>query len=760
MALNENYYNKLFDKYSISKDCNRVVELTAAMILGAYNNKNVYFNFPRSYDLKAITNLLYENFSKQIFTRYADLLDYFIGDKFKRNNEKGIYVITDIGDKKYSLKKENDPWETFRPDITYDRLTREYTRVKQSVKNNTLSKFDYFFKDANNFEFLPTSFSKKLVLIAKQTMWNNLTNKNCIPSTYLPNTRDGEQTIKRSIEALEDCIAYVTPKYEVCYEEILKKNIAVDTIIVCDADLNSISQIVQDQSRFNFKLIVLSNESGIQKFINITLWNWQKEEIELLEHTNCSKVEIECIEDEKMDNLIQHFEESMSYVSSLEPPIKLKSYGYFLRLALNALQEEQFDYLFMRLKNNKELERNEGGYEDFGNKNPKEALKNLLLFLKENNPKQKKLKDMILRVVKKTLIVADREDIDCFKTIRNSNCKVITNSELKKLLKNGETDIKNIMFYSFNGSKDFNFIYNLQNNVKLVLHKQEKELYCKQLQIYTKQLEEELTSADRVSVCGIKYEPIATEEIKVSPTLEQIIERLDQRSNTAYDGYKTEGDSLLDDLEEEITYKITMSNGETWKIQSNETVFDIKGNLIKSYRLKENSKIRIYPKDQLAENLLQIAVDVEPDKFGKIDEHSNCWKDVLKSLDIQYSNRETLYQKLKESGLRVSPMTVNSYFRGNRKFPMFNLDLKAILNLANKEYLLPAIKNSKRLYNSTMIALGRGLKQELQQFLQDKIIGEILQKKGFTAEALQQFTNEFMPLLTITKIEEIIDDEQ
>lgn len=131
----------------------------------------------------------------------------------------------------------------------------------------------------------------------------------------------------------------------------------------------------------------------------------------------------------------------------------------------------------------------------------------------------------------------------------------------------------------------------------------------------------------------------------------------------------------------------------------------------------------------------------------------------MKALDIQYSNRETLYQKLKENGLRVLPVTVDSYFRGNRKFPMYNSDLKAILLLANKEKLLPEIKKSKRLYNSTMIALGRGVKQELQQFLKDKTVGEILQKKNFTADALQQFINDFMPLLTISKIEELSDEQ-
>lgn len=763
MILNENYYRKLFEKYLIQKGSNVVADITVAALMNTYKERNVYFNFPKGYDLKVIINLLYENFAKHIFSHFADITDYSIGDKFKNNRKKGkdIYEIVDIRDRMYYLTNIKEV-NYNRIETSFSKLKKNYTQIKQSTRTTTIQAFINYFKTVNDYGFTPQYFSKKFVLIAGQNTWNNLKNKNCIPTTYLPNTRDGEQTTRHSIEAFEDCIAYITPKYAVCYEELFLKGVEIDTLIVCDTDLSSISQIISDKTKYKFNLIILSNESIISKTNGITLWNWQKEEIELLENKNGNKnkIDIDCVEDIEFDNHIQHFEECMKYVSELEYPIKLKSYGYFLRLALNAIQEEQFDYLLMRLKSNKELERNEGGYEDFGKNNPKEALIKILLYLKSNNPKHEALLNTMSKISKKTLIVVDRENFELFMTDKNNNYKIVTNAELKSLLKNDKTYIKTIVFNSFNGSKDFDFIYNLSNNIRLVLHGQEKNLYFKQLQNHKKQLEEELTSTERFSICGIKYEPIVKEEVKVSPTLEQIIERLEQRSNTAYEGYKDESDSLLDDLEEEITYEVTMSNGETWNMESNETVFDHKGNLVKPYRLKINNKIRIYPKEQLAENLFQIAVDVEPDKFGKINEHSDIWKNQLKALDKQLNNRDLLYQKLKEQGLRVLPLTVDSYFRGYRKFPMFNSDLKAILSLANKENLLPEIKKSKRLYNSTMIALGRGVKQELQQFLQNKTVGDILQKKNFTVEALQQFINEYMPLLTITKIEEINDEQQ
>jgi len=752
--LNENYYNILMKKY---ETCNDVVYLTTNVILSNYRTKNLHFNFPKGYDLKVIINYLYDLFSTQVFTNYADFTNYSIGDKLKRKGEKGnnIYVITKIENSGYILAKEKEPTNLRFPN--YNQLLKNYTPVKQSTRNSTLSKYDDFFKKINEFGFLPTQFTKKLVLIAGQTMWGNLSNKNCIPSIYLPNTREGEQTVRKSIEALEDCISYITPKYEVCYDEILKKNIAVDTIIVCDTDLNSLSQILQDQSKYQFKLIVLSNESEIQKSSNVALWNWHKEEIELFDRKS-NKIEVNQIKDKELNNLIQHLEDCIQYVSSLEIPIKLKSYGYFLRFALNIIQEEQFEYLLMRLKSNKELERNEGGYEDFEDKNPKEALKNLIVHLKENNPKKIKLEEIITYSIKNSIIVADRDDLDFFKTIRSNKCKIVSNTEFKNLLKNSQTINKTIVFYSFNGSKDFDYIYSLQNDILLVLYKQEKELYLSQLHSHKKRLETELTSEDRLYLCGIKYEPIVEQVIKVNPTLEQIIERLEQRSNTAYESYKNESDSLLDDLEEEINYKVTMSNGEIWEMKSNETVFDNNGNLVKVYKLQENKRIRIYPND-LADNLIEIAIAEEPEIFGKVAEHSALWQNALKELDEKHANREKLYDLLKQNGLRVLPATVDSYFRGNRKFPMYDTDLKAILELSNNSDVFVQLKKSKKLYNSTTIALGRGVKQELKQFLQQKTLGEILIKKQFSKETLQKFIEERMPLLTITKIEEVNDEQ-
>ena len=90
---------------------------------------------------------------------------------------------------------------------------------------------------------------------------------------------------------------------------------------------------------------------------------------------------------------------------------------------------------------------------------------------------------------------------------------------------------------------------------------------------------------------------------------------------------------------------------------------------------------------------------------------------------------------------------------------MFNTDLKAILELNDNLDVFAQLKKSKKLYNSTTIALGRGIKQELKQFIQQKTLGDILTKKQFSKETLQKFIDEKMPLLTIIKIEEVSDEQ-
>lgn len=454
----------------------------------------------------------------------------------------------------------------------------------------------------------------------------------------------------------------------------------------------------------------------------------------------------------EIENYIGRLDNKISFINS-EFGIELKSYSNILRIAINAIQKDTIENLIERVKINKELEKaldNAGGYTiDFlGENNPKNELLELLDYLKTNLPKQEILLKHLNQTDKRTIAFFDNNDIDfATKLIRNRKVEIQSFSALKKL----QLENRLLVFHSFNGQKDFDSLYNLDNEVILIVYKQEKNLYYKYLDQRKKLIEQEIKSNDRFSICGIEYRETRNYLIDVSSTINGIVSRLDDLGNRAYDGYKNECDILLNDSEEKLVYKIITNLSELY-LESNDTVFTERGELNKTYKVKVGDKIRVYPKEELAENLYQVAVETEPEIFGKVEEHSIYWKQLINEMRLKYGD-ELLYQKLKEKGLRILPNTLATYGKGYRKFPMFNNDLRAIFKLYYSENsdieidsMTRPIFKSKTTFNSTMIVLGRGLKQELRLFLKENKIGEILQKRNFNATTLKAFVDEYMPL--------------
>ena len=89
-------------------------------------------------------------------------------------------------------------------------------------------------------------------------------------------------TEKRSIPALSDCMIYFTPKYEVCYQQLLQKGEKIKTIVIFDTEADKLNQIMQDQLKYKFNLLVLSNSNTPIKSHLISYWNWFKEELEII----------------------------------------------------------------------------------------------------------------------------------------------------------------------------------------------------------------------------------------------------------------------------------------------------------------------------------------------------------------------------------------------------------------------------------------------------------------------------------------------
>ena len=472
----------------------------------------------------------------------------------------------------------------------------------------------------------------------------------------------------------------------------------------------------------------------------------------------------------EIDELINKLDEKVAYVNS-EFGTDLKSYGNILRIALNAIQQETIENLIERLTINKELENaldNAGGYSlDYLNENnPKAELLSILHYLENNLPKQKVLLSFLNAETDKRIIaVFDNNDLDFIgKQITNRKVEVVSFSEFKKFTKEYKQN-KVLVFHSFNGQKDFDYLYNLNNEVRLVVYKQEKNLYHKFLDQRKKLIEAETKSDVRFAICGIEYKEVRENVTDVSSTINGIVARLDEMTNRAYDSYKNESDLLLVDSEEKLIYKVVSETAMLF-LESNDTVFTNKGELNKTYKIKVGDKIRIYPKEQLAENLYQVAIETEPDIFGIVDEDSKLWKQYIGELRKKLGN-DLLYQKLNEKGLRVMQATLDTYGgeRSLRKFPMYKNDLRAILKLYFQDKsdneidtILKPILKSKTTYNSTMIVLGRGLKQELRLFLKENKVGEILQKRNLNATTLKEFIDKNMPIHTVISKEVISEN--
>ncbi|MEW6741002.1 MAG: hypothetical protein AB1325_14015 [Nitrospirota bacterium] len=461
------------------------------------------------------------------------------------------------------------------------------------------------------------------------------------------------------------------------------------------------------------------------------------------------------IKNPEFTSLLNKYEEYIKHIS--HDPLfihGLRSYHSILRSSFNLIQDSFLDDLIQRLHLNRELERElekQGGYTiDFLNgKNPKEALIAFIQFLKANKLKLNCMINHLKSFGQKKIIISDINDFDFLRQILAKqlvgNFRLLNYKEIKK------TPIKDeiIIFYSLDGRKDFELIYELNAKVDLILYSPEKQILDFFLQKRKREIEAELLSQDRFKICGIKYEKLPDLPIELGKTIEGILERIEHLSEKEFENYKEDSDEILA-YDERIIYEVTYQSHNADYLEASETVFNENADLIKVFKVQEGDKIRVYPKEKFPEKLYSIARDMEIERFADVERDSFFWQQILKDLNQKYMS--ALHRKLKEKGLKVSELTVKSYLDGKRKFPMYFRDMVAMADLSNDiefKNRLPEIKKSKRLYNSTMIALGKGLKQEIKLFLKEEDLGEILSKLKFTKETLRQFIDKYMPLKTV-----------
>ncbi|OPB99131.1 hypothetical protein BAS10_05570 [Elizabethkingia meningoseptica] len=294
MILNKDYYQALWEKFEGTKTLARFKNntscLTTKLVLEHYKkSKPIHFNFQNSKEtILEIAKHLFIECASDIYLNHYDLPNLTKGSKLRDkrkhlDGKKHDFIIKSIVNGSYSIE---DIKNGAKSTIKYDELVKKFIPIGQGAKQRTLQGYTNFFADLHGDlkqDFTPTNFEQKTVFIAKKTLWDSLPDRNKIPCTYLPNPNEGcgLNPIK-SIPALDDSLAYFTPKYEGCYSNILTKGEKVKTIIVFDTEADKIEQMLQDRSRFKFNLIIISNSASPIKNQSIPCWNWFKEEIEIV----------------------------------------------------------------------------------------------------------------------------------------------------------------------------------------------------------------------------------------------------------------------------------------------------------------------------------------------------------------------------------------------------------------------------------------------------------------------------------------------
>lgn len=367
------------------------------------------------------------------------------------------------------------------------------------------------------------------------------------------------------------------------------------------------------------------------------------------------------------------------------------------------------------------------------------------MFLKE--PKQNKV-----------LIICNNYDEDSLDEFIKNNA--LTNIEInryKKFLKRKEEEVKDfyIVGYFLEGYRDFEIYHNISAPINLFLYDFEENLYKDCINKYKSKLEEELLSDDRFFISGIKYECPTPIPVSISQALQNIIDRTKDWNDKEYDNNIDDPDESSNEF---ISYQIEYEDiADSDYLKSTDTVFDEKNNLIKVNRLKVGNKIRVYKID-FGEILLNSAMEFQTEVFVEIEKHSRLWKDSLKELYLKTyrTDIDHLHSHLKGHGVKVKSSTVlNNWIHGTTKFPQRDKALKAIYELS-KDIKLGAsvgmILKSKKIYNSTMISLGKDLKDEIKNFLVEGKVGEIMEKNNITPDTLRKVIEEQMPVKKIRNI--------
>ncbi len=479
---------------------------------------------------------------------------------------------------------------------------------------------------------------------------------------------------------------------------------------------------------------------------------------------------IHAIQDNKLQELLKIYETTLKKNAALFNT-DIPEYTYYISRILKCIQNSG---LIDRIELNSSFENKllEYGY-NINSLPDEQDLKKILLDIAKKvcleNQKAKTIYDILKTEDKKNrnskkgknkiLIISNNNDEDIIKEFveehRLSNIEI---SRYKNFIKRKEDDLKEyyIIGYFLEGNRDFEIYHNLSTTINLFLYDFEIELFAKIFNLYKKKLEAELLSEDRFVISGIKYEIPPPIPVTISQTLQSIIDRTKEMNDVEFD-------NIIDDPDEGsneyIIYHVEYEDyTKSDVLKITDTVFDYNNNITKVAELKTGDKIRVYNLD-FGEVLLNTAMEFQAETFSEIERHSRIWKEILKDLYIKKYKEDIgeLHKDLSSHDIKVKRSTIiNNWINGKTKFPQKNTAIKFIYELSNifTNELYQNTLKSKKIYNSTMISLGRDLKEEIKNYLLYGNIGELIQKNNINSETLKKAIESQMPLKKIKTIKE------
>lgn len=761
--LNAKYYKHLLEQFD---NPTNFADLNLKIIT---NNKeyNLYISFDGEKEayVKVIQSL-YEFLAKDIFKKCADYPNFKIGDEVreKKKNKRLFKIETQSGEyytiKEVRKRQKIDDHNAIIKTLKVDRLISDYIpATKTKHRAITIEKVELYFEhDIKEFGFMPSTFSGRVVFIGTKEIWDNLTNKDAIPSRYYPKPNNRSE-VSKPIESSLKTFSLVDFYADIdTFNREKKNNSPIKYLIICDKTDFAAQQLNKKQDE---KLIILSQEKDFE-VKNYKSIHWSKSEIDLIEQRKFKEPIITVVEDIEVDRFIKQFDLCLEALQNFDEPIDLPIYCYYLRLILNAITVEEWQKLAERLERDQSLEQNSGEYtmEEIGEHNPKIVLQNLIYYLKNNNPKAKVLKKRIYeRHLRYESIGILATDLD-INRLHFPNLRQAQYLKLKQMEKEKSYPFQTLLLSNYNCKKDYELL-RLSCSKEMVLFAQEVKLYKHHKKLETDNLERELKSTDRVLLFGLKYEPLVKNTIKPSLSLKEISDELEEISDNEYDEIKQKGrEKLIDERENETIFQISCSNEKNYKLKGSESVLmDKKWTKVRS--LNEGYEIQLY-EDKIQDDLLiKLALKKEYENALKAQKDSKYWQDILRMLFLVFNQKlELLYTALKEKGLKVQQNTVERYLENQVMFPMYYSDLKAILDIANewlsnKDDVYTEVRRSKKWYSSTTIRLGREVKKEIERFVNENVMGENLALLGLSTEQLNDKITQQMPILKIIQITQV-----